>query len=100
MASLSCGRWAARRRRLSWHHPNQHRFALNNQTVTSAAGDGATTELATVAVQAADVAPTTVSAGNLALVSERSVALTVAGIVETIDVKVGDSVKAGDPWST
>lgn len=73
-------------------------FALSHQTVTSATGDQATTALATVAVQAADVAQTAVSAaGNLALVSERSVALAVDGVVETIYVAVGDSVQAGDP---
>src|SRR5688572_24535706 len=56
-----------------------------------------TTLAATVAIQPADLAQSAASAaGNLALVSERSVALAVDGVVEKIAVKVGDRVKAGD----
>ena len=50
-----------------------------------------------MAIQSADLAQSAVSAaGNLELVSERSVALGVAGIVEKVAVAVGDHVNAGD----
>lgn len=53
--------------------------------------------LPTVAIQAADVAQTDISAsGALALIDERSVALAVSGVVEEVNVAVGDSVQAGD----
>lgn len=71
-------------------------FAQNQSAITSQSSDEATTTLTTVAIQPADLAQTAVSAaGNLTLVSERSVALTVDGVVEEIDVAVGDTVKAG-----
>lgn len=75
---------------------NTNIFALNNQAGSSAAEDE-TAQLTTVAVQAADVAQTAVSAaGNLALISQQNVALAVDGIVETINVHAGDTVQAGD----
>lgn len=71
--------------------------AQNQLSIASQTGNEATTQLTTVAIQAADLAQTAVSAaGNLTLVSERNVALTVAGVVEEIDVAVGDTVQAGD----
>ena len=72
-------------------------FAQNQESVTSQSNDEATTTLTTIAIQPADLAQTAVSAaGNLALVSERSVALTVDGVVAEINIAVGDTVKAGD----
>lgn len=81
-------------------------FAQNQESTTTQTSDEATTTLATttlatVAIQPADLAQTAVSAaGNLTLVSERSVALTVDGVVETLAVAVGDRVKAGDTLLT
>jgi HlyD family secretion protein len=74
------------------------RTQLLAQNVTGQPSTGAaSTQLSTVTIQPADLAQTAVSAaGNLALVSERSVALGVGGIVEEIAVAVGDSVHAGD----
>lgn len=73
-------------------------FAQNQAAITTQAnGDTTTSALTTVAIQPADLAQTAVSAaGNLTLVSERSVALAVDGVVDEINVAVGDSVKAGD----
>ena len=73
-------------------------FAQNQTAITTqASGDTTTSALTTVAIQPADLAQTAVSAaGNLTLVSERSVALAVDGVVDEINVAVGDSVKAGD----
>lgn len=72
-------------------------FAQNQAAVTMQSNGEATSTLTTIAIQPADLAQTAVSAaGNLALVSERSVALTVDGVVEEITVEVGDTVKAGD----
>jgi HlyD family secretion protein len=52
--------------------------------------------LPTVEIQSVDVLQTEVSAsGNLTLVSERSVALEVDGIVQEVAVEVGDTVQAG-----
>lgn len=72
-------------------------FAQNQSAVVSQSSGEATATLATIAIQPADVAQTAVSAaGNLTLVSERSVALTVGGVVNEIAVAAGDTVKAGD----
>lgn len=73
-------------------------FAQNQAAITTQANaDTTTSALTTVAIQPADLAQTAVSAaGNLTLVSERSVALAVDGVVDEINVAVGDSVKAGD----
>jgi len=72
-------------------------FAQNQAAVTTQSSSAATTTVTTVAIQSADLAQTAVSAaGNLTLVSERSVALTVDGVVEEINVEVGDTVNAGD----
>lgn len=71
-------------------------FAQNQAAVTTQSNNQATTGLTTVAIQPADLAQTAVSAaGNLTLVSKRSAALTVDGVVDEIDVTVGDTVKAG-----
>jgi HlyD family secretion protein len=65
-------------------------------TQTAAAPTGAVS-LPTVEIQSVDVLQTEVSAsGNLALVSERSVALEVDGIVQEVLVDVGATVNAGD----
>lgn len=65
-------------------------------TQTAAAPTGAAS-LPTVEIQSVDVLQTEVSAsGNLTLVSERSVALAVDGIVHEILADVGDQVAAGD----
>ncbi len=54
------------------------------------------TTAATTAIQPATVAQTAVSAsGKLRLADERSVALGVAGVVQALNVKVGDTVQAG-----
>lgn len=68
------------------------------QNVTGQSATGSTTaQLSTVTIQPADLAQTAVSAaGHLALVSERSVALGVSGVVDEITVGVGDSVHAGE----
>lgn len=72
-------------------------FAQNQAAVTTQSNSEATDTAATVVIQPADLAQTAVSAaGNLTLVSERSVALAVDGVVEELDVAVGDTVKAGD----
>lgn len=65
-------------------------------TQTAAAPTDAVS-LPTVEIQSVDVLQTEVSAsGNLTLVSERSVALEVDGIVQEVAVDIGDSVAAGD----
>ncbi|MBX3013307.1 MAG: efflux RND transporter periplasmic adaptor subunit [Caldilineaceae bacterium] len=70
----------------------QSQRTSNDQTTSATS-----TQLTTVAIQPADLAQTAVSAaGNLALVTERSVALAVDGIVKEIDVAVGDTVQAGE----
>lgn len=73
-------------------------FAQTQAAVTTqSSGDTTTAALATVAIQPADLAQTAVSAaGNLTLVSERSVALAVDGVVDELAVDVGDTVKAGE----
>ena len=73
-------------------------FAVNRvQALTKTAATSTTATLSTVSIQAADLAQTAVSAaGNLTLVDERAVELPVAGVVKTVGVKVGDTVKAGD----
>jgi HlyD family secretion protein len=70
-------------------------IGLIGQTSTAAAQAAAT--LPTVEIQSVDVLQSEVSAsGNLTLVSERSVALEVAGIVQEVLAGVGDAVTAGD----
>lgn len=72
-------------------------FAQDQAAVTTQSSSDTATTLNTVAIQSADLAQTAVSAaGNLTLVSERSVALSVDGVVEAINVAVGDPVNAGD----
>jgi HlyD family secretion protein len=70
-------------------------WGLIGGTSTAAAQDGVS--LPTVEIQSVEVLQSEVSAsGNLALVSERSVALEVGGIVQEVPVGVGDTVQAGD----
>ena len=63
-------------------------------TATVTQGEALT---ATVAIQAADVLVGQISAsGNVALVTQRQVALETSGVVESVAVQVGDVVAAGD----
>ncbi|MEZ4660731.1 MAG: biotin/lipoyl-binding protein [Caldilineaceae bacterium] len=65
--------------------------------------NGTTTEAVTttVAIQPATALLSEVSAaGNIALVTQQAVAPTVSGVVNTIAVKVGDDVAAGDTLLT
>lgn len=70
-------------------------FGIGTTQTAASLTDAA--DLPTVAIQSVDVLQTDVSAsGNLALVSERSVALGVDGIVQEVLAGVGDKVNAGD----
>lgn len=74
-------------------------FATTGQAAGQAAGADLTTS--TVTIQSADSVVAEVSAsGNIALASQRTVASSVGGTVETIAVAVGDTVAAGDPLLT
>ncbi|MEZ4863392.1 MAG: efflux RND transporter periplasmic adaptor subunit [Caldilineaceae bacterium] len=73
---------------------------INAQEGTNNLTNGATTDsaaLATVTIQPASTLLGEVSAaGHIELVAQQVVAPTVSGAVNTVQVKVGDTVKAGD----
>ena len=63
----------------------------------AAAGDGtAAAPTLTTIRSAADAVGTVTAAGNLELVSRQQAVLKVGGVVESVNVEVGDPVKAGD----
>ncbi|HMN27069.1 MAG TPA: biotin/lipoyl-binding protein, partial [Caldilineaceae bacterium] len=67
------------------------------QNTATTANQATTAATSTVTIQPAELAQTAVSAaGNLTLLSERSLALGVDGVVEEIATEVGESAHAGD----
>lgn len=73
------------------------RGLFSRATTTSSSTTTATTAPSTVTIQPASALVSEVSAsGHIDLVNQQFVALDVSGVVNTVNVKVGDQVKRGD----